>query len=187
MLQQLTVETPQQWCETAGVFHIGIVVRTLRERCGWTGEELARRAQVSPTTISKIENGADRFQRRTIGKIAKGLGVSEADLYAWESEQRVRLRTEVVSQLSGNKDVASPPQQIYPATPSPGATEAVTEGVVEMADDPEWAELRSCFSLLSPDDRTRVLRHARALTATTLTERNRGGAEAHQRKKVGRR
>lgn len=52
-----------------------------------------------------------------------------------------------------------------------------------MADDPDWTELASCYSLLTVEARAELLHHARALTASTLTERNRGGAEAHQRKR----
>jgi transcriptional regulator with XRE-family HTH domain len=171
-------------CQTAAVFHIGVVIRSVREERGWTGEELARRAHVSPTTLSHIENGADRFRRQTLRKIALALGVSEADLYAWEKDQRGRIRTALVGQLASDKSVAEQAEQSYPPSPSPSTVVAATEGDIAMADDPQREELLHCFSLLTQEARTELLHRARALTATALTERNRGGFEAHQRKKT---
>lgn len=56
-------------------------VRTARERRGWSQEELAERAGLSPRSISDIERGVSRKPRpRTIAAIAAALDLAASDL-----------------------------------------------------------------------------------------------------------
>jgi transcriptional regulator with XRE-family HTH domain len=55
-------------------------VRKLRSGLGISQEELAERADLHRTCIAGIERGARNPTLLTIKKLAKGLGVSAADL-----------------------------------------------------------------------------------------------------------
>ncbi|MFE3545409.1 helix-turn-helix transcriptional regulator [Nocardia sp. NPDC059177] len=54
---------------------LGQLVRQARATRGWTAEELARRADVSPATISKIEAGAAGTAVGTVFNVADLVGV----------------------------------------------------------------------------------------------------------------
>jgi len=58
----------------------GASVRKLRHSLGISQEELAERADLHRTYITDIERGARNPTLITIKKLAKGLGVSAADL-----------------------------------------------------------------------------------------------------------
>ncbi len=63
------------------VRHIGERVYWLRDEHGWTQEELAREAGVSPTTISHIESGAiERPRMNTVRRVARAFGISTEEL-----------------------------------------------------------------------------------------------------------
>jgi transcriptional regulator with XRE-family HTH domain len=170
--------------QTGAVFHLGTLVRQLRKSRHLTIEQLATLAGLNKNTLSRLERTGARFEDETLSKIATALGLSPADLYALEHKQSGRIRSALVSQLDDHKDVERTPEQRYSPSPSPNAAAPVAEGDVLMADDPDREELLHCFSLLTQEARTELLRRARALTATALTERNRGGFESHQRKKT---
>jgi len=55
-------------------------VRKLRHGLGISQEELAERAELHRTYIADVERGARNPTLLTIKKLAKGLGVSAADL-----------------------------------------------------------------------------------------------------------
>lgn len=57
------------------------VVR-LRERRGWTKEQAAWACGIDPTAISRIESGERKPTLLTIFKLAAGLEVSPAELFA---------------------------------------------------------------------------------------------------------
>jgi len=54
---------------------LGPQIRRLREERGWTLTELARRAGTSAPALHRYENGWDRFELRTLQRIAAALGV----------------------------------------------------------------------------------------------------------------
>ena len=58
----------------------GAVVRSLREKCGLTQEELAERAEVSATYIGYIERGDNVPTLIVILQIASALSVRPAEL-----------------------------------------------------------------------------------------------------------
>jgi transcriptional regulator with XRE-family HTH domain len=69
-----------------GVFHVGSVIRALRKQRGLGLIDFARRIGISPTTLSRIERTGDNFERATLAKIARGLNVSEIDIYTLQKE-----------------------------------------------------------------------------------------------------
>jgi transcriptional regulator with XRE-family HTH domain len=58
----------------------GEKLRTLRERRFLSHRDLAKRADLSPTTVLNLEAGRVEAQRRTIRKLAQALGVDPAEL-----------------------------------------------------------------------------------------------------------
>jgi transcriptional regulator with XRE-family HTH domain len=58
----------------------GEKLRTLRERRFLSHRDLAKRADVSPTTVLNLEAGRVEAQRRTVRKLAEALGVDPAEL-----------------------------------------------------------------------------------------------------------
>ena len=67
---------------TSAVFHIGSVIRALRVQRRKGLIQLAKEIGISPTTLSRIERTGQNFERATLVKIAEGLSMSEADIYA---------------------------------------------------------------------------------------------------------
>lgn len=59
---------------------LGDVVRALRERRGWTQQQLADEAGIDRTVLVRLENGGEN-KRTTVEKVARGLKVRTADLY----------------------------------------------------------------------------------------------------------
>ena len=60
---------------------IGVNLKTLREERGLPVRELARRCDVNPSVISRIENGKTLSPRvDTVELLASGLGVEVEDL-----------------------------------------------------------------------------------------------------------
>ena len=58
----------------------GEKLRTLREARFLSHRDLAKRANVSPTTVLNLEAGRVEAQRRTVRKLAEALGVDPAEL-----------------------------------------------------------------------------------------------------------
>lgn len=55
-------------------------VRALRERRGWSQAELARRARIGAPDLSRIERGLLWPYPKQARRLARALGVTEADL-----------------------------------------------------------------------------------------------------------
>lgn len=62
-------------------WHVGDVVRKLREDQGWKQGAVAKRAHLHLVTISRVEAGKET-KTPTIEKIARAFGMSMAELYA---------------------------------------------------------------------------------------------------------
>lgn len=73
------------------MFHVGDVVRKLREARGWTLQALSAASGVNKMTISEIENGRN-YKRDTLAKLASALGLPAARL---ESKLREWAEAEV--------------------------------------------------------------------------------------------
>jgi transcriptional regulator with XRE-family HTH domain len=112
------------------MFHLGSVIREMRRLKHLSIVELAARADVDKNTVSKLERRGSHFEQETLEKIAHALGMTAADLYAVESEQRGRIRTEIVGQLDDHKNDTLTSKEIYDARrrtsrqrPSPSSLE----------------------------------------------------------------
>ena len=62
-------------------------VQELRERLGWSKSELARRAEVTPSTISTLEAGRWIPYAVQVEKIARALGVKPEELGIVQPDQ----------------------------------------------------------------------------------------------------
>lgn len=79
-------ELPEPRPDLAGA-QLGERLRTLRKEMGWTLQDLARRAGVSLSTLSKIENAQVAPTFDTLVKAAHGLGIGFETLLAPVAEQ----------------------------------------------------------------------------------------------------
>jgi transcriptional regulator with XRE-family HTH domain len=70
----------------------GLSVRALRRRRGWTQDQLAGRARVSRSAVSRIERGeADRLTLRALLRITDALGARVLIRLLWQGEELDRL------------------------------------------------------------------------------------------------
>jgi transcriptional regulator with XRE-family HTH domain len=71
---------------------LGLSLRALRRRRGWTQRDLATRARVSPSAISRIERGgADQLSLRLLERVAAALGARIDLRVLWQGENLDRL------------------------------------------------------------------------------------------------
>jgi len=63
-------------------------LRRLRHGKGWSQEELAHRAKINRTYLSKLETGATYVGLEIIGKLAGVLGVEAAELLRRQGRMR---------------------------------------------------------------------------------------------------
>lgn len=68
---------------------LGERIKKLRERAALTQEELAQKAKVGRATISRLENGKEYANTRTLRSIAKALGLNLADLILAEGSDQL--------------------------------------------------------------------------------------------------
>lgn len=67
--------------ETAPVFHLGDVVRKLRQDRKWTLDALSEQTGINKTTLSELERGGGNPRLDTLLKIAKAFGVMPEQLF----------------------------------------------------------------------------------------------------------
>jgi transcriptional regulator with XRE-family HTH domain len=71
---------------------LGLAVRALRRRQGWTQEKLAAKASLSQAAVSRVERGHGRtVTLRTIERIAEALGARTSVRLLWHGEDLERL------------------------------------------------------------------------------------------------
>jgi phage repressor protein C with HTH and peptisase S24 domain len=68
-------------CDTPHVFHVGDVIRKMRQEKGLRVDELGEQAGVNKMTISAIERGEANFRADSLEKIATALGTTVPGLY----------------------------------------------------------------------------------------------------------
>ena len=114
-------------------------LRALRERRGWTQEDLAERAGLSVSFVSLLERGGRGPSQDTLVQVAEALGVPLVDLFREEDEgagahrlvdfaharhlsrAQVDQLLAVAEQLfAGDAAPASPPPPAPPACQEPG-------------------------------------------------------------------
>lgn len=64
------------------------LLRTWRERRGWSLRELGKRSGVSYVTIQKVETGTMSPTVATLSKLARALGITARDLFPDQVKQR---------------------------------------------------------------------------------------------------
>jgi HTH-type transcriptional regulator / antitoxin HipB len=55
-------------------FKIGVMLKTARERAGFTQEQIAKKLRTNKSAISRIENHAEDIRLSTLSRYAKALG-----------------------------------------------------------------------------------------------------------------
>ncbi len=74
------------------VVRLGLAVRSLRRRRNWRQDDLAARAGVSRSAVSRVESGlADRLTVRVLERIAQALGARLDGRLLWQGEMLDRL------------------------------------------------------------------------------------------------
>jgi transcriptional regulator with XRE-family HTH domain len=91
-----------------------LAVRELRKQRGMTQEDLARRARVSVTTLSNLENQHRvRIYPSTKQRIANALGVALADLDSSALAEQIATRLLTPEQRAAIQDIlAAPPEMV---------------------------------------------------------------------------
>jgi transcriptional regulator with XRE-family HTH domain len=79
-------------------WHIGDVVRKIREDLGWKQNQLAKLAHVHVTTIGRFENTGS-YEPETAEKIASALSLRVADLHAAIPESTADLPDDLFERL----------------------------------------------------------------------------------------
>ncbi len=62
-------------------------IRELRQRCGFSQEELAERSGLSLRTVQRIENGETEPRGDSLKRLAGALGVTPNDLVEWAMQE----------------------------------------------------------------------------------------------------
>lgn len=81
MVQQVVIDTLIPVWQTTAVFHVGDVVRKLRNERGWTLDDLAAKTDTNKNTLSAIERGEGNPRLDTLLKIAKALQIPPDRLF----------------------------------------------------------------------------------------------------------
>ena len=87
-------------------WHVGDVVRKLREDRGWSMTELARRAGIGRQAVGKVETNNGGQRRGNLERVAKALGFSEPEIYAMVPRRTVMQAPDALSD-SGGRDLSS--------------------------------------------------------------------------------
>lgn len=82
---------------TVMVQNLGIAVRQLREKRGWSQEELAERSGLNRSYVGEIERGKVVASVVTAHKLAHALSVSIVDLFT-QSDAIARMRSRLWKQ-----------------------------------------------------------------------------------------
>jgi transcriptional regulator with XRE-family HTH domain len=139
--------------QTSAVFHIGSVIRALRQQRDKGLIALAKEIGISPTTLSRIERTGQNFERATLVKIADGLSVTESDIYAAlrahgdDSGPRIaparRARKEDTGGAGGQTDDA----------------DIEEEDAQSMPDDDQVQAMNTALRLAPPERRDEFIQH----------------------------
>lgn len=84
---------------------LGNKIKRLRQKRGFTQEQLAEKIQIAPRTLSGIENGENFMTAETLEKVFSALGVTGTELFAFDHlKPQEELIDEIVSDLHNIKD-----------------------------------------------------------------------------------
>lgn len=152
---------------TSVVAQVGPRLRALRHARGWTLEELAERAQLSPSTLSRLESGKRQATLELLVPLTRQLGVRVDDLLP-DADVDPRVRRPVIKRDG---------LVIVPLAPegSPHATYKITyppEGEtpsLKVHDGYEWLYVLSGRLRLRLGERDLVLEEGEAAEFDTRT------------------
>lgn len=84
---------------------LGSKIKRLRQKRGFTQEQLAEKIQIAPRTLSGIENGENFVTADTLEKVFSALDVTGTELFAFDHlKPQEELIDEIVSDLHNIKD-----------------------------------------------------------------------------------
>lgn len=84
---------------------LGSKIKRLRQKRGYTQEQLAERIEIAPRTLSGIENGENFVTAETLEKVFDALNVSSSELFAFDHiKPKEELISEIVSDVQNLKD-----------------------------------------------------------------------------------
>lgn len=86
---------------------LGVRVRELRKKRGWTLEQAATQAGLARSTLSKIENGQMSPTYEALKKLAQGLAISVPQLFTPPSKNQVNGRMAVTKAGEGQSSVTA--------------------------------------------------------------------------------
>lgn len=86
---------------------LGVRVRELRKKRGWTLEQAAMQAGLARSTLSKIENGQMSPTYEALKKLAQGLAISVPQLFTPPSKNQVNGRMAVTKADEGQSSVTA--------------------------------------------------------------------------------
>ncbi|MCS7224031.1 MAG: XRE family transcriptional regulator [Armatimonadetes bacterium] len=123
---------------------IGVRIKALREKMGWTQTELAKRSQIDRSLISQWEHGKQDPSAKHLFKLARAFGLpAEALLFDKElvpTGPQGELRLPVMSRVKAG--TAAPPVPVEDETVSVTLEEALAaDAVIEVKGDSMLPEL----------------------------------------------
>ncbi len=84
---------------------LGSKIKRLRQKRGYTQEQLAEKIEIAPRTLSGIENGENFVTAETLEKVFEALNVSSSELFAFDHiKPKEELINEIVSDVQNLKD-----------------------------------------------------------------------------------
>lgn len=84
---------------------LGSKIKRLRQKRGFTQEQLAEKIQIAPRTLSGIENGENFVTAETLEKVFSALEITGTELFAFDHlKPQEELIDEIVSDLHSIKD-----------------------------------------------------------------------------------
>lgn len=84
---------------------LGIKIKRLRAKHGYTQEQLAEKMQIATRTLCGIENGENFVKAETIDKLCKVFGITYFELFAFDHIKPMdKLIEEIISDIKGFKN-----------------------------------------------------------------------------------
>ena len=110
--------------------HPGETIRKERQRQGMSLRELARRIDVTPSYLSKIERGLANCSVGALWMVSDELGIPVADMFAGQKHSEIEIETPRSTPGPSPEAIALPPMVFRPVV-DPAARETITMAGVE--------------------------------------------------------
>lgn len=84
---------------------LGYKIKRLRQKQGYTQEQLAEKMEIATRTLSGIESGKNFVTAETLEKVFEALEVSSSELFAFDHiKPQEELVSEIVADIQNLKD-----------------------------------------------------------------------------------